>query len=108
MKRSIQLVLIAVVSCLVGSLAGPAIFESVTNAQPPFDRPGDRVSPAQLAELLDPQKAKGPRYQISAYGHANGHGCYVIDMVTGRFWHSMNYSELRPVGSASDVEQQQK
>jgi hypothetical protein len=105
-KHSLQLVLVAVLACFVGSLAGPTLFESVTNAQPPLDGPGDTLPPEQLAALLASQPTKGPRFQISAYGHDGGHGCYIIDMTTGRFWHSVNYSQPKRVGSVRDAEPQ--
>ena len=30
------------------------------------------------------------RFQVSAYGWANGHGCYVVDTATGQTWHVAN------------------
>jgi len=30
------------------------------------------------------------RFQVSAYGWTNGHGCYVVDTVTGQTWHIAN------------------
>lgn len=30
------------------------------------------------------------RYQVSAYGTSNGHGCYIVDTMTGKTWHTTN------------------
>lgn len=39
------------------------------------------------------------RFQVSAYGSANGHGCYVVDTATGQTWHIANGQPPQVVAS---------
>jgi hypothetical protein len=39
------------------------------------------------------------RFQVSAYGAANGHGCYVVDTATGQTWHIANGQPPQVVAS---------
>jgi hypothetical protein len=48
---------------------------------------GPIIAPAQSSS---PAANPTGRYQVSAYGNPNGHGCYIVDTVTGRTWHVSN------------------
>ncbi len=39
------------------------------------------------------------RFQVSAYGSASGHGCYVVDTATGQMWHIANGQPPQVVAS---------
>lgn len=39
------------------------------------------------------------RYQVSAYGSPSGHGCYVVDTMTGQTWHVANGQPPQVVAS---------
>jgi hypothetical protein len=59
--------------------------------------PGPSTGMEELAEpIVEPTHAAiaSPglpgRFQVSAYGWTNGHGCYVVDTVTGQTWHVAN------------------
>jgi hypothetical protein len=57
---------------------------------------GDRRADAQ------PPAAGPPRYQVSAYagpsGQGFGHGCYIIDTVTGELWKAQLGQQPQKVG----------
>ena len=40
------------------------------------------------------------RYQISAYGSPSGHGCYVVDTMSGKTWHIANGQPPEVVASS--------
>ena len=40
------------------------------------------------------------RYQVSAYGSPSGHGCYIVDTMTGRTWHAANGQPPQVVAEA--------
>ena len=53
--------------------------------------PGYGTSPAPRLSM--PQEAKPQlvgRFLASAYGSPSGHGCYVVDTMTGQTWHVAN------------------
>jgi hypothetical protein len=81
-KHSLQLVLVAVVSCFVGSLAGPAIYESVARAQP---------------AIVVPERPVG-HYQLDAYGYSGGRGC-ILDTIDGQLWHVDREAAPQLIGS---------
>jgi hypothetical protein len=53
------------------------------------------------------------RFQTSAYGSPSGHGCYIVDTMTGRTWHVANGQPPQVVaealsGQAAQQQQQQQ
>ncbi len=49
------------------------------------------------------------RFQVSAYGSPNGHGCYVVDTTTGQTWHVANgqppqFVSPTPINSAPSTQ----
>lgn len=63
----------------------------------PYATPGPSSGMEELAEpIVEPTHAalSSPslpgRFQVSAYGSASGHGCYVVDTATGQTWHIAN------------------
>ena len=40
------------------------------------------------------------RFQATAYGSPSGHGCYVVDTMTGKTWHAANGQQARVVTEA--------
>ena len=65
---------------------------------PGFDSPqGPSLGMEGLgAPMVEPTSGAAPaagllgRFQVSAYGSPNGHGCYIVDTMTGRTWHVAN------------------
>lgn len=86
MKRSIRLVLVAVVSCFVGSIAGPAIYETVAGAQP---------------GIVSPERHVG-HFQISAFGTHGSFGCFIIDTVDGQVWRTDNNGKPQLIGTVTE------
>ncbi|WP_428304337.1 hypothetical protein [Lacipirellula sp.] len=76
--------------------------ESMPNVPPGLDaQQKTGVDTLQIGEtiagpVLEPVESAVPeailpgRYQVSAYGNPQGHGCYITDTVTGRTWHVNN------------------
>jgi hypothetical protein len=83
-KRSVQFVLVAVVSCFVGSVTGPAIHDTAARAQAPG--------------IVVPKRHVG-HFQIDAYGFPGNRGCYVIDTVDGQMWHIESSGKPQLIGS---------
>ena len=75
---------------------------------PSFDpRQGPSLGMEELAEpSAEPARnaVSSPgvlgRYQVSAYGSPNGHGCYIVDTMTGRTWHVSNGQPPQVVSEA--------
>jgi len=82
-------------------------FDPNTNVEPgPSLSPGPSPGMEELAEpIVEPTHAavSSPalpgRFQVSAYGAANGHGCYVVDTATGQTWHIANGQPPQVVAS---------
>ena len=82
-------------------------FDPNTNVVPgPDVAPGPTPGMEELAEpIVEPTQAavSSPalpgRFQVSAYGAPNGHGCYVVDTATGQTWHIANGQPPQVVAS---------
>ncbi|MBA4106140.1 MAG: hypothetical protein C0485_10300 [Pirellula sp.] len=65
---------------------------------PGFDsQQGPSLDMEELGEpMVEPTRGAVPgagllgRFQVSAYGSPSGHGCYIVDTMTGRTWHVAN------------------
>ena len=44
------------------------------------------------------------RFQATAYGSPNGHGCYVVDTMTGKTWHVANGQQRQVVTEALGIQ----
>ena len=66
--------------------------ETPVAQQPPYAPPAnDQINATAMSRLPAPIRAGlVGRFQASAYGSPSGHGCYVIDTMTGRTWHVAN------------------
>jgi hypothetical protein len=87
-------------------------YDPNANAEPkPYVPPGFDAQPGpalELEELGEPiaESTRGAvpspdllgRYQVSAYGSPSGHGCYIVDTMTGRTWHINNGQPPQVVG----------
>jgi hypothetical protein len=75
---------------------------------PGFDsQPGPTLGMEELGEpIAEPTRGAVPlpgllgRYQVSAYGSPSGHGCYIVDTMTGRTWHINNGQPPQVVAEA--------
>jgi hypothetical protein len=75
---------------------------------PGFDsQPGPTLGMEELGEpIAAPTRGAVPspgllgRYQVSAYGSPSGHGCYIVDTITGRTWHVNNGQPPQVVADA--------
>ena len=73
-------------------------FDPNSSVEPgPSLSPGPSPGMEELAEpIVEPTRAAlslpglPGRFQVSAYGSTNGHGCYVVDTATGQTWHIAN------------------
>jgi hypothetical protein len=82
-------------------------FDPNSNVEPgPYVSPGPSPGMEELAEpIVEPTRAAlsshglPGRFQVSAYGSANGHGCYVVDTATGQTWHIANGQPPQVVAS---------
>ena len=70
-------------------------------------QPGPVIGMEELSEpIAEPTRGGVPspgllgRYQISAYGSPSGHGCYIVDTMTGRTWHISNGQPPQNVAEA--------
>jgi hypothetical protein len=75
---------------------------------PGFDaQPSPALGMEELGEpIVEPTRGAVPlpgllgRYQVSAYGSPSGHGCYIVDTITGRTWHVNNGQPPQVVADA--------
>ena len=82
-------------------------FNPNSNVEPgPYVSPSPSPGMEELAEpIVEPthtavsSPALPGRFQVSAYGSANGHGCYVVDTATGQTWHIANGQPPQVVAS---------
>ena len=70
-------------------------------------QPGPVIGMEELSEpIAEPTRGAVPspgllgRYQVSAYGSPSGHGCYIVDTMTGRTWHVANGQPPQVVADA--------
>jgi hypothetical protein len=65
--------------------------------QPAWNNGGSDQTAVTRPAPAGPSLAPGlvGRYQATAYGSPNGHGCYIVDTMTGKTWHVAN-GQLQP------------
>ncbi|MBL9162089.1 MAG: hypothetical protein JNL18_05025 [Planctomycetaceae bacterium] len=68
----------------------------VARQQSPYRLPTD-VQINATAVAHPPVAGLVGRFQASAYGSPSGHGCYVVDTMTGKTWHVANGQPARVV-----------
>ena len=71
-----------------------------------FDANGQQ-HPVKVSRLVNADGSIAPetpalvgRFQASAYGSPNGHGCFVVDTMTGKTWHVANAQQPQVVTEA--------
>jgi hypothetical protein len=84
-KRSIQLILVAVVLGFVGSVAGPAIYESSVQAQ----------------GIVIPERHVG-HFQVSAFGTHGSYGCFIVDTKDGQVWRVDGNGSPKSIGTVGE------
>jgi hypothetical protein len=57
-------------------------------------------APAARAAQIAPQPNLVGRFQATAYGSPSGHGCYIVDTMTGKTWHVAHGQQPQAVTEA--------
>ncbi len=78
---------------------GSVVPETPFAQQPPYIPPAD-VQNNATALAHSPVSGLVGRFQASAYGSPSGHGCYVVDTMTGKTWHVANGQQSHVVTEA--------
>ena len=89
----------------------PAFNPNTTGEPMPYVPPGfdaSRGPSLHVEPISSPTPSAtthGPlgRYQVSAYGWPGGHGCYIVDTLTGKTWHAVNGQRTEVVNEALDT-----
>ena len=81
---------------------GSVVPETPVGQQPPYAPPvNDQINATAFANApTTPLSGLVGRFQASAYGSPSGHGCYVVDTMTGKTWHVANGQQPQVVAEA--------